>query len=365
MVDKDIKGSRLSKYAIFLGIILVMFIALTFTMSSTLATPQMEEKICGSCHQMSPELLTWKNTSHNRVACTSCHPDSSLATMIMNSRSGNYYKITTKETVPDSACLTCHTKDRTVTPPHSLIVSHSLHVSKEINCVRCHRNVAHSLVADKVLDVGKKDFYTFIEKDAQELSSFGNTIPMFVCMKCHNGAKAPKDCLACHENKPVPESHQAPGFKTGAHGAAAYQNLSSCNQCHEYDVAKQKTANAKNLNYPSLQSYARTSDFCSGCHKNRPASHDSFYSVRHKQKAMENIQNCYVCHNAKPDTQLATPPAPKVVCSSCHATKIHPADWIQVHPTKAKADGAVECFSCHDQASCTKCHSARGVNVKK
>ena len=158
MVDKDIKGSRLSKYAILLGIILVMFIVLSFPMSSSFATPQMEEKICGSCHQMRPQLLTWKSTSHNRVACTSCHPDSSLAKMIMNSRSGNYYKITTLDTVPDSACLKCHTKDRTVTPPHSLLVSHSLHVSKEINCVRCHRNVSHSLVSERVLDVGKKDF---------------------------------------------------------------------------------------------------------------------------------------------------------------------------------------------------------------
>ena len=359
MVEKN----KVPKIMTFGLIALLLCVSLILTASvTTKSTTEKETKTCGNCHQMQPQLYTWQESAHKQIPCTKCHPDSSLLSMFLRNRTDDRAVIKVEKFIKDDVCMDCHTANRTVTPPNSLIISHSLHMTKGVDCVDCHRDVAHAQVNVKVLEPGEKDFETFTKADAKKLASFGNRIPMNTCMKCHNGTKAPKDCSACHQNKPVPSSHTPIDWKTN-HGALAFKDLSGCNFCHEYDVAKQQTAKVKNRDYASLQEYARTNNFCKDCHEEKPKGHNEVYSVAHNKEAKANKENCLVCHNWK-DNNMPAPPS-DIVCTKCHVSSTHPTNWVNIHKEKARGTDAQSCFSCHDQKSCTNCHSSRGVNLAK
>lgn len=317
-----------------------------------------EVNLCNHCHQMNPEIYTWQASTHRNIPCSKCHSNHSVFGMFLKNRNDAKAVINARNFVSDSQCLDCHTKERLVTPPDGLIISHSIHSQKGIDCVDCHKNIAHAQVKTKFIETGIKDFDDFTIEDAKQLNAFGNRIPMKTCLKCHNGAKAPEGCAACHKNKFIPTSHKETNWNSN-HGNSAVKNLESCNFCHEYDVAKQQTADIKNGNYQSLQQYAKNNTFCENCHKKRPEKHNKIYYVAHNKSATDNKQFCFVCHNW--DSTASAPS--NIMCVKCHVPSVHPRDWVNVHKDKLQNGQGVTCFSCHDQYSCTKCHAERGVNL--
>lgn len=354
--------SSLPRVVLIIAIALLVILGLFLNFSSRQSSANYKNKLCSSCHQMSPQVLTWQRTAHSKISCSKCHPDSSLFGMVFRSKTGAFKTPITAKNFDDKVCIECHTTDRNVTPPFGLKASHSLHLSKGVDCVDCHRDVAHAQVTGKILEPGLRNVDSFSEGDAQKLVAYGNRIPMDTCMRCHNGAKAPKECLACHSNKPVPANHKVPAWKS-AHGTNALKDLKSCNFCHEYDVGKQKEAKTISGDYQSVQNYARTNSFCKDCHLKRPVTHNQFYSVAHRTKAIGNRQSCLVCHDDGQGANLTAPPTTQVYCSKCHVvSRKHTPDWVNTHKKQAQLQNAESCFSCHDVNSCNKCHSARNVN---
>lgn len=295
-----------------------------------------KDKLCLGCHQMKSQVKTWQLSAHSEIACNSCHQGISPSEMYFRAKSGNYEKpIRAVTFIPDKICLGCHTTDRAITPPEGLIIPHSLHSKKGVDCIDCHHDLAHGTMAD-----------------------FGNRVAMKTCMRCHNGQKAPNTCNACHENKTVPANHSSITWGT-SHGADALKNLQSCNSCHEYDLAKQAKINMVNGDYSIVQLYARSNSFCRDCHQKRPLTHDRFFSVTHRSQASKDKSGCFVCHNQSPQTSGISPTT-TVYCSKCHVNG-HPPDWLKTHKKSATLKDAQTCFSCHDTSSCTKCHKARKI----
>ena len=313
-----------------------------------------EPVVCASCHEMKPYVSTWSLTSHNTVRCERCHPDVSLAQYSLETVTGRYRRpIQVNTQVSDQVCLGCHVVDRPVTPPEGLLMPHRLHIQKGIDCVRCHFNLTHGEVAVRNHSTPDVD-------QLAALASAGNRVPMSRCADCHNGTKAPNACPACHRGKQLPASHTSPRW-TDAHGQTAFQEAQSCNECHEYDVAKQKQQS--NLTgILGARALARSINFCRDCHSRRPASHGTTYLLGHRQAAMGIEPRCETCHNRQNDDS-GPPPTTQVVCGRCHYA-LHPKDWRTQHRREVSRTGSATCFGCHTAESCGTCHTQRQVRTK-
>lgn len=319
-----------------------------------------DPSFCNSCHQMNLEAFTWQESTHRNIACNNCHPRHSILGMFLGERSKDRTVITTTNFVENALCLKCHSTGRLVTPPEGLNISHSVHLTKGIDCVDCHKSIAHAQVRLKYVEKANG----FTKEDAKKMYVFGNRVPMSTCLKCHNGTKAPNNCNTCHKDKQMPISHDVPDWKTN-HGNPALFDLKNCNFCHQFDVEKQQTAKIRNGNYQSLQRYARGMNFCNDCHKQRPDKHTAIFSVTHNKNAKANKEFCLVCHNWEVQNNTNKPPS-LILCNKCHVPSVHPNKWMNTHKDEFKPDKkttAMSCFKCHDQISCTRCHSAKGVNL--
>ncbi|WP_366921846.1 NapC/NirT family cytochrome c [Metallumcola ferriviriculae] len=313
---------------------------------------------CGGCHAMQPQVKTWQVTAHNNIDCVTCHEDLSMATFKFREGTGRYrLPIENTKFMEDDVCLQCHNPKRIVTPPGDLVIPHTLHMEKGVDCIDCHEAVVHANVNKEVMTEGL-DPGDFTLEMAQELTEHGNRIPMDKCMQCHNGAKAPRDCNVCHTDKQSPPSHDELQWGTG-HGREAFKNINSCNECHEYNLAKKQAYDASADPLINVQREARTNGFCYNCHIQRPVTHTKVYSVDHPDKAREFAKGCLACHNKEkePETEVA-PPTTNVYCEQCHFT-LHPSNWQIKHPEKVRADGDATCYSCHAATSCASCHSKR------
>ncbi len=312
---------------------------------------------CGGCHSMQPQVKTWQVTAHNNVECIKCHKDLSMTTFKFREKTGRYrLPIENDKFMKDEICLQCHNPRRIVTPPGDLVIPHELHMKKGLDCIDCHEEVVHANVNKEVIMARGIDPGEFTLKMAQELASHGNRIPMDKCMECHNGAKAPRDCNTCHTGKQAPASHHRADWDT-QHGRAAFKDINSCNQCHEYNIANKKAYDENADPLLNVQREARTNGFCYNCHIRRPVTHTKVYSVDHPERARQFAQGCLACHNKEkePEKEVA-PPTTNVYCGQCHFT-LHPSDWKKKHPEKVRADGDTACYSCHAATSCATCHA--------
>jgi hypothetical protein len=127
----------------------------------------------------------------------------------------------------------------------------------------------------------------------------------------------------------------APLFST-AHAMDGAARESTCESCH-------------------------SAQFCESCHQGprAPQFHGASFLARHAPEAYGNEQDCISCHNAE------------VFCRACHAglglasrgrsaIGFHTANpgWLLGHGQAAR-QGMDGCITCHSQATCTQCHSAK------
>jgi nitrate/TMAO reductase-like tetraheme cytochrome c subunit len=307
--------------------------------------------ICGSCHSMWGDILSWKNSSHAKATCTACHLGMSPASLFNQHVVGgarrvyletiNRYdtpinkdsRLGQKE-LPAETCLRCHSfSNRKVTPRPLLTMNRSAHVKHleaGLSCTICHNRVVH--------DQPDEDYVYF---DGMDM--------MKGCFRCHNrrrpytapnGKKAPTACAVCHDR----DGPGAPGHldRSGgrpwkqAHGSAALGDMAYCQRCHGSDREESSAI-------PS----------CFTCH-DIDIPHPTDWRQSHPEEAVGTETVCRVCHRGETDSDF---------CRDCHHGQFETTgSWISFapgvsqHPKVVKKIGGGACFQCHRIEFCAECH---------
>ena len=242
---------------------------------------------------------------------------------------------------PPATCTACHPGwkkdapvDRISIPAPSLVFDHAAHGTTA--CKDCHGDLA-------AVDLATRD-----------------QLPMMsVCLGCHDGEKAAKECTTCHLADPggkvrtaLPDGQLAPRSATlgdahdpgwvDHHAAASRKADATCTSCHaEHE--------------------------CTDCHagNNKPfAFHTGDYAQSHAIDARRGVPDCTICHRQS------------TFCVGCHERsgvgargetdftsgaddrRFHPASWGQrAHAVAAKRI-LDTCASCPRDEFCTTCLSA-------
>ncbi|MDF2946625.1 MAG: NapC/NirT cytochrome c domain protein [Bacillales bacterium] len=353
-----------------------------------------QSKFCASCHNLSPEVYTWKASSHSKVECTQCHIAPGMKNLAIRKVMGVkevYAKITdsypaqivSNSDIPDKSCERCHKmKNRNVSPSGDLIIPHNKHKDKKVPCVKCHSGVAHGEIDDRganfKTDYDKWDKLVGIEM----MKDVKHTRPkMSTCMNCHEAKQAPLNCDACHKTKMLPYSHRDKKFvQTGLHGRMAFKELQECNICHSYMSKKPvpefkvQSASDRILGNAAvgikskdkqLIEYAKTNTYCIDCHKKRPNSHAE-KDFEHWKLVKKQPDRCFTCHDYKivsKDQKYVT----KVTCGSCHPATHTGYDFVG-HPipvdTTIRPRVQEVCADCHTVSYCVKCHTQDAIKKK-
>jgi nitrate/TMAO reductase-like tetraheme cytochrome c subunit len=369
---------KLIKYATLTLLFLAIFFGLSFVGVETTSSSE----FCASCHEMKPEVYTWKASTHSEVECTSCHTDPVLKDLAKDKAQGVVEKLKKQSTgtsaapvvstteIPDSACESCHdVLKRDVTPSGDLIIPHDKHKTKGVECVQCHSGVAHGKVADRKMTYST-DYDKWDSKvGTAAMSDIKFTRPdMDTCIECHKARKVTTKCSACHTTGMIPSTHKKVDFATKTHGKLAAKNLQKCNQCHKdmssepvegYD---QVSALTTYLNKDSKQKqvkknhydYAKDNTFCKDCHSKRPASHNNRWMKDHGSQASKDKQQCFACHNFQVSGGVNTT---MVSCSSCHPA-LHKGFDKERHPIPLAEKQKITklCYTCHVENKCSACH---------
>lgn len=272
------------------------------------------DKECFGCHEMNPEIATWKISSHSKIPCTACHninPADYQSKISLNQR-----PIKTTTAVPNSVCEQCHTINREVTPSGDVIIPHLKHSAVGIACVKCHAGVVHAKIAERGLTVEGKlsNYEAWNENSAKQVSIRFYTQPdMWTCINCHKAANVSRRCGACHSIIPELPSHNSLNWKS-EHGKIARTNIGECTKCH---VTPGQDMFVTPSTGDSAIDFARAQSFCYTCHGQRTAVHPKQWINIHPQKANEKgIQNCFTCHDTNRPTNSKN--VTGTYCNQCH-----------------------------------------------
>ncbi len=121
-----------------------------------------DPQACVNCHVMTPQYITWQNSSHKSVTtCNDCHvpQDNLLKTYAFKARDGLYHaSIYTLRAEPQAIvmheagqevvqqnCIRCHQDQVTDAKLSSWVAGHK-ESRLERTCWECHRNVPHGRV---------------------------------------------------------------------------------------------------------------------------------------------------------------------------------------------------------------------------
>lgn len=305
-------------------IFLIVFLGLAFTSDNAKATKETSapdnETRCSSCHEMTPEVLTWEVSSHSKIACTACHKIDPTDFKAKHDSGSFDQPISVSEAIPNSVCEQCHSQNRLTTPSGDLIVPHDRHEANGVACVKCHSGIAHANIAERGLTNDKTVKWT--PEYAKKISTRYYTAPnMWVCINCHKAAGVTRRCGACHTTIPELPSHNDPTWKS-SHGKTARVNIGECTKCH---VTPASPTFVNPSTGDKAADFARAQNFCYSCHTKRPEFHSSSMLPIHPGiVAQRGIQNCLTCHNAnqpKPGESVTG-----TYCNQCH--------WLQQNGQK-------------------------------
>jgi hypothetical protein len=323
------------------------------------------EDVCGTCHPIDRDEPT--KVSKSATACSFCHNDFN-------------------PTTPNAALA------RMQIPPPNIKFDHAVHVSKSIDCQRCHQRM-----------------------DRVEVATRASLPSMPLCLSCHDSRMAkgkephaPSRCPTCHLTQrdgtlevDFPTGTLTPSgtlrgdthtlaFRTD-HKAIAGGDEKYCNNCHRQDFCLNchngviKPMDFHGNDYisrhaidarkddPRCFGCHRAQSFCLGCHERlgivdirtgvdtqfRPIGTKQFHPTgwadaivgpnHHKLQAQRNIKQCISCHRQE-------------TCLECHATNASPAGgmgkmWINPHPANWR--GSDRCFALmtRNVSVCIQCHA--------
>ena len=306
---------------IILGVILLIAIlspAIANVPKSQTAAPtspyEGSNKECLGCHEMNPEIATWKISSHSKIPCTACHnvnPADYQSKIGLNQRP---IKMTTA--IHNSVCEQCHTVNRDVTPSGDLIVPHQKHSAAGVTCVKCHAGVVHAKIAERGITAEGtlSDYNAWNESAAKKLSIRFYTQPdMWTCINCHKAANVTRRCGACHTTIPDLPSHNSSTWQSD-HGKIARANVGECTKCH---VTPGQAMFITPTTGDKAADFARAQSFCFTCHNQRPKMHTNTWLRIHPENTIEKgNQNCFTCHDRNQPTKGSN--ITGTYCNQCH-----------------------------------------------
>jgi nitrate/TMAO reductase-like tetraheme cytochrome c subunit len=358
----------------------LFFLALFASISFTGLKATSSSSFCSSCHEMKPELYTWKASTHSEVDCVNCHVKQGVKNLanekkevivdVYKKKMGTYTApIHMASEIPDSSCERCHNVNtRYFTPSGDLIIPHDKHKNKGIECIQCHSGVAHGKIADR-----KMTYQADYDRWDQDLGTAAMSDFKFIrpdmdtCMECHKAREVSIECKTCHKTGMIPKSHKETNFATKTHGLLAKKDLTKCIQCHN-DMSKEKLkgyeeasvldkylSNNSQSSTKNELNYARENTFCSNCHLKRPANHENKFITKHGFLAKNNQKTCMACHDIY---RTSSPSKNRVICYTCHSISHKAKNFRAFHPiplTNIQRPNET-CYTCHIKKSCTSCH---------
>lgn len=336
---------KLKLFILVTGTLLFVLIAAVGGISLT-----MSPDFCALCHKtMMPEYVTWQNSSHSNIRCVECHMEPGVVDILIEKvqAMGHLYAYATgnweeerpvkmKHKLPSHLCEQCHSvKTRSFTLSGDLIAPHEKHGEKGVECVDCHSGVAHGNIAGREA-TKEGDLSAWTSADGKKQMAPENVRPdMDKCVSCHiNPAKygiqgvekVTWACEACHKSISTPTNHSAPTWMAN-HGVDAEKDFKGCVSCHTIGDNKPFTADGTKTNKMDLNAQAKDfawkSEFCVGCHSQKPQNHQNkdVWMPTHKEAvAQKGMKNCIACHSvqkAEGGQGLASP-AKEVACNNCH-----------------------------------------------
>jgi len=357
VTDEAGKGGRLKKL---LGMLLPAAILVVILASvGTIGAVEFSSSptFCQTCHNMKPYYASWKESSHNQVACIECHiaPGIKGEAMGKIQALNQLVKYVTKTygmkpwaEVEDVSCMRsgCHSERKVegLVDFNGVEFDHSKHLGelrrgKQLRCTSCHSQIVQG------------------EHIAVTVST---------CVLCHFKDRSSDDpiagCVGCHPSPPVVTSQQ--GFVVD-HPQYVRDRI-SCISCHATviqgsgDIDPRFCQNCHNeperfnrYDEPEEMHRIHITDHkieCAQCHT----------SIEHKVQALDAATaqlDCVQCHENAHDAQRrlyaglgghGTPTEPskmflaRVACDGCHEK----AAKLEAH-ANVKVAGEASCMSCH------------------
>lgn len=271
---------------------------------------------CIECHEMKPEFLTWQTSAHSKFECTTCHKVNFEDYQEQHQNQSFEKPITMKDTIPDSICLQCHSNNRVTSPSGDLIIPHKRHAKAKVACVACHSGVVHGNISKRGITASGElsNFDTWNKNVAKKVATDYFRQPnMWTCIKCHKQTGITRKCGACHITIPELPSHDKPTWMA-EHGKVARQKISECTKCHSTPGQRTKVnKSAKD----KAKEFARSQDFCTKCHLQRPKMHQESMLKIHPKKVVEKgVQNCLTCHDRQQPKRISR--VTRTYCNQCH-----------------------------------------------
>lgn len=272
---------------------------------------------CTQCHEMRPEVFTWKVSAHDKFSCTVCHADKKAANYVGKHQNQSFNKpIKAIDAIPNEVCLKCHSSNRVTSPSGDLLIPHEKHLAAGVTCVKCHYGVVHAKMAERDLSniVDQNNYDAWNMDVAKKVASKTYIQPsMWTCIECHKQVNVTRKCGACHTTIPTLPSHDKPTWKY-EHGVTARTDIEICIKCH---TTPDKPTFIAVSTGDKAADFARAQDFCSKCHLQRPQMHEkSMVPIHPNLVAKRGIENCLTCHDRKQPQPGET--VPKIYCNQCH-----------------------------------------------
>ncbi|MFQ6674378.1 MAG: cytochrome c3 family protein, partial [Fidelibacterota bacterium] len=235
---------------------------------------------------------------------------------------------------------------------------HTLHVEDlELSCNKCHKN--------KLIK--------------RSLHASDNLLPEeeTCTRKCHGIWREENECDICHAGNPPYQTFPARQVNFDfSHKIHAVDQRIACETCHglfEAEGTRPKIPVMNDCIVCHVKAVARTS--CVTCHEHpedlRPASHTPFWLTGHKSRALEQSEDCLVCHTQSGcdnchsggvlsrDNLSFTNPYPSYRPDDSQSTlaliRNHDLNYEYFHGLDAKSQSR-DCQVCHATEFCTDCH---------
>ena len=337
--------------------IFIAFIFLCFVIAVTAAYKISETPwFCGTCHNMTVYVDSWKNSTHKNVPCLACHYKpgfwNHLVGKWQDGQVSLVYFVTGKvitrphAEIDDLSCLQsgCHKREdlNKEIVFKNVIFNHVQHLDKlkrdmQLRCTTCHSQIVqgtHITVTEENCFIchfqkgkGQKDYFTgcnschFEARGDIKVDSFNFNHKKFVkrgvkCETCHtnvvtgDGHVKENACLQCHNKREILDAKYTQEF---LHKNHVTDHKVECFLCHT------------SIKHGVVKAHSVMGDFgeCAKCHK--AGIHEASLSMylgkgakltkgMPDRKALLNM-DCSVCH--KPGTSFTSA---QNACKECHGS---------------------------------------------
>jgi len=288
-----------------------------------------DPEFCLSCHYEKPYYESWKDSTHNDIACIECHPNlrAKMPVYFIKNILGTY-SMNPHANVETKTCLKCHDKKELFSDKKKLIdkkaFSHQTHLSGklrgvELRCSSCHSHI---------------------------VQGNHNTVEETVCFNCHFKGASPADsitgCDSCHGTPKNTVSHHGFSFTHDK-----YLKLGvSCGECHT-----QITEGTGKL----------VEGVCHKCHVEpaKQPGHEELHKIHVKEMGVD----CFECHSTIKHGNIKMVKTFEVSCSDCHSNMHNPQKALYMGVGgKGIGDYPSRMFAA--QVTCDGCHTNVKNNIK-